>query len=333
MNKKITPSYINSKGVLFQEDCLNVLSEIRSDSIDCIFADPPFNLNKKYNGSTYNDKRREDEYLEWLNKCLDEFCRVLRPGGSLFIYHMPIYLIKLSTHLNSFHSNDMAFRHWIALNMKNGFPIKNRLHPAHYGLLYYVKKGADFTFNVVRTQSPKCRHCDKEVKDYGGYKKKFDKWRDDDAIWIQISDFWDDTRPERHKKNRPNQVNELPYEIPERVILLSTNPGDIVYDPFTGGGSTLYAACINKRFWIGTEIGDIDSIIELLSSCKVNIATKIPSKIHKVLVETDKIVDSLTVESRAHVSTIISSLDKTSDIQKPGNRNRYSHRMTNKVFD
>src|SRR5205085_4047616 len=101
----------------------------------------------------------------------------------------------------------LEYKSWIAIKMKNGFPIKGRLHPAHYGILYYVKRGAKPNFNIVRTKSPTCRHCGELIRDYGGYRKKFERYEDENGIpWISLSDFWDDTRPERHNKTRENQV-------------------------------------------------------------------------------------------------------------------------------
>ena len=76
-----------------------------------------------------------------------------------------------------------------------------------------------------------------------------------------LSDFWDDTSPNRHKKFkvRPG-VNELKRIIPERAILMSTDPGDLVFDPFGGGGSTYHAAEVHCRQWMGTELYDAEHI-------------------------------------------------------------------------
>ena len=74
---------------------------------------------------------------------------------------------------------------------------------------------------------------------------------------VNLTDFWTDTSPNRHAKFkvRPG-VNELKLMIPERAILISTHPGDIVLDPFGGGGSTYQAAERLHRNWIGVELHD-----------------------------------------------------------------------------
>lgn len=239
------PYITTDKGILFSEDCLNVLNTIDNETIDCVFADPPFNLGKDYKNS-YNDSMKDEDYLLWCEKWLKECCRILKPGGALFIYATPNLAIKFGAFLNNF----MTFRHWIALCMKGTFIRGKKLYPAHYALLYYTK-GEPKTFNNLRTPIPLCRHCSKEIKDYGGHR---DKLHPDG---LNLTDFWDDTSPNRHKKYkvRPG-VNELKLTIPERAILISTDENDIVFDPFGGGGSTYQAAQKNNRLWIGSELYD-----------------------------------------------------------------------------
>ncbi len=170
------------------------------------------------------------------------------------MYHWPKWLMDLGAWMNSLPT--LEYKSWIAVKMKAGFPIKGRVHPAHYGLLHYTKREGKTTFNVVRSKSPTCRKCGELLRDYGGYKKTYERFTDSDgSLWVQISDFWEDTRPARQEKSREFQINELPLQIPERVILMASNPGDVILDCFAGGGSTLHAAHITGRYWIGSDIG------------------------------------------------------------------------------
>lgn len=242
---KMEPYLTTSRGILFCDDCLNVLSLIKDNSIDCVFADPPFNLGKDYKNN-YNDNLSDKTYYSWCFEWLSECHRVLKPGGALFVYAIPAIAIRFGAFL----SDIMTFRHWIALSMKGTYIRGNKLYPAHYALLYYTK-GEPKTFNRLRTPIPKCRHCDKEIKDYGGHRSKLN------PKGLNLTDFWDDTSPNRHKKYkvRPG-VNELKLMIPERAILISTEEDDIVFDPFGGGGSTYQAAEKNDRLWVGSELYD-----------------------------------------------------------------------------
>jgi site-specific DNA-methyltransferase (adenine-specific) len=249
-------AYINKMGMLFHADCLDVLPAIKDNSIDLVFTDPPFNLGKDYDTAAYKDKMNTESYKKWCCSWMDELVRVLRPGGSLAIYSWPRWVMEIGSHLHT--TSTLEYRSLISLRMKSGFPLRGRLHPSNYCIMYYVKKGAKTVFNVVRYRTPICRHCGKEIRDYGGYRDKFERFEDADGIpWIQISDFWEDTRPARQDKSRKLKVNELPIHIPERIILMSSNENDVVLDIFGGGGSTFHAAQMHSRFWIGCEIGNI----------------------------------------------------------------------------
>lgn len=244
---KKKPFLTTDLGVLYNGDCLKVMRDIEPETIDCIFADPPFNLNKDY-GTDFIDNT--DDYFEWSSKWISECIRILSDGGSLFIYVMPSIAVKLVSQLNE----GLEFRHWIAMTMKGTYPRGNRLYPAHYALLYYTK-GTPRVFNHLRTPIPTCRHCGGEVKDYGGHRKMLN------PEGLNLSDFWEDTSPNRHNKYKTRVgINELKITIPERAILMSTNEGDLVLDPFGGGGSTYEVCQRYSRRWIGIEKYDCEPI-------------------------------------------------------------------------
>lgn len=243
------PRLTTTHGVLFQLDCLKFLAQVQSDSIHSVFADPPFNLGKQYNNG-FKDRWAQKEYFFWCEQWLDECMRVLAPGGALFIYALP----RLAVHFAAYVDEALEFRHWIALTMKGTFPRGRKLYPAHYALLYFTK-GEPRVFNKVRLPIPKCRHCGGDLKDYGGHRKYLN------PEGLNLTDFWEDTSPNRHRhsKARPG-VNELKPVIPARAIQMSTNPKDIVLDPFGGGGSTFQEAERLGRLWLGCEIGDCTPI-------------------------------------------------------------------------
>lgn len=239
------PFLTTAHGVLFQADCLTVLRQICSETIDMVFADPPFNLGKDYKNG-FNDNVSREAYFAWCHKWILECARILKPGGAFFVYALP----ELALRFGSDMQERLTFRHWIALSMKGTYPRGKKLYPAHYALLYFTR-GNPKTFNKVRLPVPTCRHCGGEIKDYGGHRNKLN------PAGLNLTDFWEDTSPNRHKKFkvRPG-VNELKLVIPERAILLSTSPGDVVFDPFGGGGSTYQAAELHHRNWLGTEMHD-----------------------------------------------------------------------------
>jgi len=254
-DKRLRPAHETKLGKLYQADCMTVLPTIPAASVDTVFADPPFNLNKRY-GARTSDNQPDADYLRWCQGWLAECVRVLKPGGSLFLYNLPKWNIALGGFLTG---QGLDFRHWIAVEQKNGLPIQGRLYPSHYSLLYY-SKGKPSRFNRVRTPIETCRHCGKEIKDYGGHRHAMN------PLGVNLKDVWSDIPPVRHRKFKSSKrpANALSTKILERVIAISTQRGDVVLDPFGGSGTT-YAVCEDRgRRWIGIEIEDPQPIIDRL---------------------------------------------------------------------
>ena len=257
LNDGARPDYTTSLGALFSQDCLTALPKIKDGVIDTVFADPPFNIGKKYRENT-NDRKPDEDYLAWCEEWASECVRVLKPGGSLFIYNLPKWNISIGAWLNEL---GMEFRHWISVEISACLPIPGRLHPSHYSLLYY-SKGKPKTFRRIRTPIQTCRHCGGEVKDYGGHRDAMN------PNGVTLKDVWTDIPPVRHWKfkSKERTANALSTKILDRVVEMSTVPGDVVLDPFGGSGTT-YAVCESKhRHWIGMEIDYAREIMERLET-------------------------------------------------------------------
>lgn len=249
--------FSTDRGILFHGDCLDVLPHIQDESIDSIFADPPFNLAKQY-GAGSSDDLPDREYVAWCKAWLDHCQRILKPGGSLFVYNLPKWNTLLGAYLTD---RGMLFRHWIAINIKLSLPISGRLYPSHYSLLYFTK-GKPKTFRKIRTPILLCRHCGKEIKDYGGHRGAMN------PKGVNLTDVWDDIPPVRHWKfkSKTRTANQLSTKLLNRVVQLSTNENDVVLDPFGGSGTT-YSVCeSSNRYWIGMEKQSCEAIIERFSS-------------------------------------------------------------------
>lgn len=257
-----SPFYSTELGALFFADCLKVLPFIKDETVDTVFADPPFNLGKEYGKST-NDLKEEDEYLTWCKTWIAECVRVLKPGGALFLYNLPKWNIPLGAYLMELR---MEFRHWIGIEMSASLPIPGRLHPSHYSLLYYTK-GKPKTFRRIRTPILVCRHCAGEIKDYGGHRDAMN------PKGVTLKDIWTDIPPVRHwkYKSKNRRANALSTKILDRVIEMSTKPCDIVLDPFGGSGTTFAVCEAKRRHWIGVEIDFAKEIIERLETDEIRL--------------------------------------------------------------
>lgn len=249
--------YRTNQGVLLEGDCLEILPHIEYETIDLVFADPPFNLAKDY-GQGVNDRLSEAEYIQWCKRWIDHCLRALKPGGAFFLYNLPKWNIIIGNYLTE---KGMLFRHWIAVSIKLSLPIPGRLYPAHYSLLYFTK-GKPNTFRRVRTPIVTCRHCGGEIRDYGGHRKAMN------PNGVNLTDVWDDIPPVRHWKfkSRKRSTNQLSTKLLDRVIQIATRESDVVLDPFGGSGTT-YDVCERRdRRWIGIEKECCDLIVERLSS-------------------------------------------------------------------
>ncbi len=245
-------------------DCLELFSKIPDNSIDMTFADPPFNLNKKYNH--YSDSKEKQDYLDWCNIWIHEMFRVTKTSGAIFVHNIPRWLTYYADILNEI----AYFRHWIAWD-SGGAPLGKTLLPNHYGILYYTKSinFSDIKFYDIRAPHQKCRICKSFIKDYGGKKAQAH------GFGPLVSDVWSDIHRIRHKSRRDDHPCQLPIPLLERLILMVTDENDIVLDPFMGTGTTAIAAKRLGRQFIGFEIDREYGLIaeknlELVSPVKVN---------------------------------------------------------------
>jgi len=139
-----------------------------------------------------------------------------------------------------------------------GLDASSRLAPAHVG-------------------------CSGGLRDYGGYKAKMN------PKGVNLTDVWWDIAPVRHAKyKRRTGANELPLRLLDRVIELSTDAGDLVFDPFGGSGTTYMAAELKGRCWLGVEIGPADDIIRRFADIEQD---------RKILLDQRKVLNALFAES------------------------------------
>jgi len=225
---------------IINDDCLNVLKDIPDNSFQVSFADPPFNLNKKY--KNHNDKMDEGEYLDWCKNWLQELVRVTKDDGSIFIHHIPIWLFEYSSIL----SKISDFKHWISWDAPTS-PMGKSLQPNHYGFLYFAKNKKNNKFYEIRSPHKRDRKSGYLSKDYGGKKSSIH------PFGPLLSDVWTDLHRIKHNKYRDEHPCQLPVSVLERIVLMSSDENDIIFDPFMGTGTTAIAAKRLGRKYFGIE--------------------------------------------------------------------------------
>ncbi len=234
---------INDDGlsnVVYCGDAVEILKRYPDNSIDLVFADPPYNLDKPY--STCKDER--EDYVTWCNTWLKEYVRILKPSGSLYVLNLPRWTMYHATFLNQ----HLYFQNWIVWDALS--EPRGKLMPAHYGLLFYTKHPTDFTFHYDDVGQMDARYyclrstCIRQRKAAGADDKE------------PLTDFWWNIHRIKHRRDRDYHPCQLPEALLERIIRLSTNPGDIVLDALCGTGVTPVVAFKLGRRYVAIDIDE-----------------------------------------------------------------------------
>jgi site-specific DNA-methyltransferase (adenine-specific) len=244
---------------LHKAPALDVLKMIPSETVDLAFADPPFNLTKNYNG--YSDDRNERDYLGWCKRWLVEYERVLRPGGAMFILNLPKWSALLADFLSR--TSKLYLQNWIVWN---SLPEpKGVLMPAHYALLYFTKGEEGARFNYCSMENG-WEPFDEAVfppdrADVCQRRACIRKRRASGRTWRgELTDIWHDIHRDRRPKKGAFESKAHPCETPERlidrIIRLTTDPGNVVLDAFAGTGTTAMVARRLDRRFIAIEQDD-----------------------------------------------------------------------------
>lgn len=226
---------------ILEGDCLELFKQMPDDSVDMTFADPPFNLKKKY--TSYKDSLELQEYIKWCEKWISEMVRVTKLTGSIFLHNIPKWLTYYASHLNKI----ADFKHWISWEAPTA-PMGKSLQPNHYGILFYTKKQKDSKIYELRYPHKRDRKKGFLWKDYGGKKNQLH------PFGPLVSDIWTDIHRIKHNVKRDPHPCQLPIHLLDRLILMTTDENDVVLDPFSGTGTTAISAKRLGREFIGFEL-------------------------------------------------------------------------------
>ncbi|MGQ9656570.1 MAG: DNA methyltransferase [Fimbriimonadales bacterium] len=233
---------------LINADCIDALKKIPTNSIDFCFADPPYNLKKRYDH--WNDTLELQEYFNWCDTWLYELARVLKPGRTLAIINIPLWAVRHYQFL----SCQLNFTAWIAWDALS-FPVR-LIMPAHYAILCFSKGES----RKVRFPQRGMPSIEQEVlmplaEDYCTRSDCIERRRllgvNDKA---PLSDLWHDIHRLKHNSRRADHPCQLPPKLMQRLISLFTEPEETVLDPFNGVGTTTLVAQQLGRRYIGIEI-------------------------------------------------------------------------------
>ncbi len=274
-------------GDIVPGDCLELMRAWPEESVDLVFADPPYNIGFEYDGH-YVDRRPDDEYTAWTADWITAAARLLKPSGSLYVLIGDEYAAEVRLHLKALQKERrLLFRNWIVWHYTFGQRCKAKFNRSHAHLFYCVGSAAltrrgqpranlvkdpPFTFNYDDIAVPSARmttYADARQNPRGKlpddtWALKFptaDGWhlRPQEALrdgcFGEGDDTWYRSRLAGTFKEREQwHPCQLPEALLERIVRCSSNEGDLVFDPFAGSGTTLAVAHRLARRWLGCEL-------------------------------------------------------------------------------
>ena len=225
--------------------------------VNTIITSPPYNLDKSY--GKYDDNRSFSEWEEIIAKVAKEAYRVLAPNGSFLLNVSPVPDSKTKEIIPLdaiayfiFKRQGYFLRNSIVWHFNNMQNCTNRLSGRWEAILWFVKDIHNYKFNLDDIRIPYITKKDKRLEGGTG-RNPTDTWNYD----IPESDFWYFNRVNNMTKNKLD-ISEHPCVYPtpmiERIIKMTTDKGDVVFDPFLGSGTTLVAAENLGRIGLGTEL-------------------------------------------------------------------------------
>jgi site-specific DNA-methyltransferase (adenine-specific) len=254
---------------------LRHLEALPQACVDLAFADPPFNIGYEYD--VYDDRQDRGAYLAWTEKWLAAVRRVLRPHGSFYVAIGDEYAAEMKLRLDQV---GLTMRNWIVWHYTFGVSCTRKFNRSHAHIFYYVVDPRRFTFNADAVRVPSARqttYADRRANPAG--KLPDDTWmlrpQEEERYFTADSDSWYVARVCGTFKERTGHPCQMPEAVLERIIKVSSSPGDLVLDPFAGSGTTLATAKRLGRRYLGIELSEeyAQGIQERLESVRMDPAT------------------------------------------------------------
>lgn len=226
-------------------DSLSVLESIPDGSMDLIIVDPPYNLSKNYHGNIFSQKSQV-KYLDYTRVWLEKVGAKLKDTGSLYVCCDWYSSIVIGRVLSDY----FIIRNRITWQREKGRGAKKNWKNSMEDI-WFVTKSDTYTFNVdaVKLKRRVIAPYKKDGKPKDWEATEFGNFRD-----TFPSNFWDDiTIPFWSMPENTAHPTQKPEKLIAKLILASSNPKDLVFDPFMGSGTTCVVAKKLGRNYIGIE--------------------------------------------------------------------------------
>lgn len=229
------------------QDAFKALDLLPDECTDLMIVDPPYNLTKNFADTTFKEMKFE-AYKKWLDKWLKKTVRILKPNASIYICSD----WKTSIAIPEAAGKYFILQNRISWEREKGRGAKNNWKNCLEDIWFFTKS-KEYTFNLenVKIQRP-------VLAPYRNEKGEPKDWVEEDnktrVRYTHPSNFWTDISvPFWSMPENTNHPTQKPEKLIAKLILASSNEGDVVFDPFLGSGTTSVTAKKLKRRYIGIE--------------------------------------------------------------------------------
>lgn len=240
-------TYQNENAILILGDSLKVLKQMKSQTVDLIFADPPYNIGKDF-GNNKDYWTSTEAYMSWCKEWIDECMRVLKEDGTMYF----MTATQFMSYLDVYVSEKYHVLSRIVWTYDSSGVQSKKIFGSLYEPLLMINKSAKsrYTFNdqdiLVETQT--------------GAKRKLIDYRKTPPRPYNTKkvpgNVWQFPRVRYKMAEYENHPTQKPEALLERIILASSHPGEVVLDPFSGSFTTAAVALKHGRKIIGIELNE-----------------------------------------------------------------------------
>ena len=248
IRQEMNPFFQTNFGELYNCDSISFLKNLESNSVDLIFADPPYNI-KKADWDFFNSQR---EYLDWTLEWVREAQRVLKKTGSLFICGFSEILADIKYVASPFFKNCR----WLVWFYRNKANLGKDWGRSHESILHF-RKSNNFIFNIDEVRIPYNEHTTKYpnrtqavTSQYSNGQKY--EWKPN-PLGAKPKDVLEIPTISNGAWEKYPHETQKPVELLRKIILSSSRQDSIILDPFGGSGTTYAVAEAYQRKWIGIE--------------------------------------------------------------------------------
>lgn len=214
-------------------DAIEEMKKLPDGTIRLIVTDPPYNLNKNYGNN--QDKLEFDAYIDFSRQWLTEAKRVLTDDGTIYVFMGMRYISYIFNILEQ--ELNMTFNSWITWFYTQGIGKTKGFSPRHDDILMFTKSSKNFVFHLDNIRVPQKFY--RSVNNMRG---------------ANPGNVWEFSHMHYCNKNRKKHPTQKPEGLYERMILASSDPGDVVLDPFVGSGTALRVCQQTDRSGIGFDM-------------------------------------------------------------------------------